>query len=87
MRYEVYINMKNDNALCTISMLSAMLETQDGSYYSLLIPFVLYSLPESKDAEISVDKVTDSMREFGFVDFPHKLTETILTKMWTKELE
>ena len=87
MRYEVYINMKNDNALCTISMLSAMLETQDGSYYSLLIPFVLYSLPESKDAEISVDKVTDSMREFGFVDFPHKLTETILTKLCTKEVD
>ena len=87
MRYEVYINMKNDNALCTISMLSAMLETQDGSYYSLLIPFVLYSLPESKDAEISVDKVTDSMREFGFVDFPHKLTETILSKLCTKEVD
>lgn len=87
MGYEVYINMKNDNALCTISMLSAMLETQDGSYYSLLIPFVLYSLPESKDSEISVDKVTDSMREFGFVDFPHKLTETILTKLCTKEVD
>ena len=81
MGYEVYINMKNDNALCTISMLSAMLETQDGSYYSLLIPFVLHSLPGSKDAEISVDAVTDSMREFGFIDFPHKLTETILTKL------
>lgn len=33
MKYEVCINMKNDNALCTISMLPAMLETQDGSYY------------------------------------------------------
>lgn len=87
MKYEVWINMKNDNALCTISMLSAMLETQDGSYYSLLIPFVLYSLPESKDTEISVDKITDSMREFGFVDFPHKLTETILTKLCTKEVD
>ena len=87
MKYEVYINMKNDNALCTISMLSAMLETQDGSYYSLLIPFVLHSLPESKDAEISVEKVTDSMRKFGFTDFPHKLTETILSKLCTKEVD
>ena len=68
-------------------MLSAMLETQDGSYYSLLIPFVLYSLPETKDAEISVDKVTEAMRKFGFVDFPHKLTETILTKLCTKEVD
>ena len=27
------------------------------------------------------------MREFGFVDFPHKLTETILTKLCTKEVD
>ena len=87
MKYEVCINMKNDNALCTISMLSAMLETQDGSYYSLLIPFVLHSLPELKDSEISVEKVTESMRKFGFTDFPHKLTETILSKLCTKEVD
>lgn len=87
MRYEVNIDMKNDNALCTISMLSAMLENQDGSYYSLLIPFVLYSIPEVKGANISIDKVTASMREFGFVDFPHKLAETILLKLCSKEID
>lgn len=87
MIYEVIIDMKNVNALCTISMLSAMLETQDGNYYSLLTPFVLYSLPEVKDAEISVSKVTESMRNFGFSDFPHKLTERILNKLCRKEFK
>lgn len=58
MKYEVYIDMKNENALCTISMLSALLENQEGDYYNLLIPFLLHSLPEHKDAEISVEKTT-----------------------------
>ena len=32
MQFEVYIDMNNENALYTVSMLSAMLETQDGDY-------------------------------------------------------
>lgn len=81
MKYEVYIDMKNENALCTISMLSALLENQEGDYYNLLIPFLLHSLPEHKDAEISVENTTMAMREFGFVDFPYKLTERMLNRL------
>lgn len=81
MKYEVYINMKNENALCTISMLSALLENQEGDYYNLLIPFLLHSLPEKKDAEISVEKITMAMREFGFIDFPYKLAERMLNRL------
>lgn len=81
MKCEVYIDMKNENALCTISMLSALLENGNGDYYSLLIPFLLYSLPENKDAEISVDKTVLAMREFGFADFPYRLTEKLLYRL------
>ena len=81
MKYEVNIDMKNDNALCTISMLSALLETQGGNYYNLLTPFVLYSLPNEVGAEISVSEVTTSMKAFGFVDFPQKLAERILSRL------
>lgn len=81
MKYEVCMDMRNENALCTISMLSALLETQGGDYLNLLNPFVLYSLPRNTGQEISVDEVTKSMREFGFVDFPYKLTETLLNRL------
>lgn len=81
MYYEVYIDMKNENALYTVSMLSAMLENGTGNYLDLLTPFVLYSLPNTVDAQISIDAVTENMREFGFKDFPHKTTEKILNRL------
>lgn len=73
--------MKNENALYTVSMLSAMLENGTGNYLDLLTPFVLYSLPNTVDAQISIDAVTENMREFGFKDFPHKTTEKILNRL------
>ncbi len=81
MEYEVYIDMKNENALYTVSMLSAMLENGTGNYLDLLTPFVLYSLPNTANSKISVDAITDALREFGFKDFPHKTTERILDRL------
>ena len=81
MRHEVYLDMRNDNTLCTISMLSAMLESQNGDYYNLLTPFVLYSFPHSIDAEIVVGNVVQAMKDFGFADFPHKLCEKLLERL------
>lgn len=81
MDYGVYINMKNENALYTVSMLSAMLECGTGNYLDLLAPFVLNSLPNAIDSAISIDAVTEAMREFGFKDFPHKTTEKILDRL------
>ena len=81
MNYGVYIDMKNENALYTVSMLSAMLESGTGNYLDLLTPFVLYSLPNTVDAQISIDTVTEEMRQFGFKDFPHKTTEKILDRL------
>ena len=81
MRHEVYLEMRNDNTLCTISMLSAMLESQNGDYYNLLTPFVLYSFPHSIDAEIVVGNVVQAMKDFGFADFPHKLCEKLLERL------
>ena len=87
MRFEVKIDIKNENALCTISMLSALLETQGGNYYGLLTPFILCSLPTAENTEISPEKVTESLHSFGFADFPNKLTETILTKLCSKPID
>lgn len=81
MSKEVYIDMKNENALYTVSMLSAMLEGGTGNYLDLLTPFVLYSLPNIEGSQISVDAVTEAMHEFGFKDFPHKTTEKILDRL------
>ena len=73
--------MKNENALYTVSMLSAMLEDGTGNYLDLLTPFVLYSLPKTIDSPISIDAVTEAMREFGFKDFPYKTSEKILNRL------
>lgn len=81
LEYGVYIDMKNENALYTVSMLSAMLENGTGNYLDLLTPFVLYSLPNVAGSNISVDAVTEAMRDFGFKDFPHKTTEKILDRL------
>lgn len=81
MQFEVYIDMNNENALYTVSMLSAMLETQDGDYYNLIIPFVLHCIPKERGIEVNVDDVASRMKEFGFVDFPIKLTESLLDKL------
>lgn len=77
----VYIDMKNENALYTVSMLSAILESGTGNYLDLLTPFVLCCLPTAVDAPISVDLVTEKMYNFGFKDFPHKITERILDRL------
>jgi len=84
MNCEVIIDMRNDNTLCTISMLSAMLENQDGDYYSLLMPFVLCSLPKTLGTEIIVNDVTQAMNNYGFVDFPYRLCETLLERLCRK---
>lgn len=81
MNYRVFIDMKNENALYTVSMLSAMLEDGTGNYLDLLTPFVLYSLPKTIDSPISIDAVTEAMREFGFKDFPYKTSEKILNRL------
>lgn len=81
MQYEVYIDMSNENALYTVSMLSAMLEAQDGDYYNLLMPFLLSCLPDNTGSEVNVKDITEKMKEYGFVDFPIKLTETLLGKL------
>ena len=87
MSYEVYLDMRNDNTLCTISMLSAMLESQNGDYYSLLTPFVLYSLPHTVDKEIVVGNIVQSMKDFGFVDFPYKLCEKLLERLCRPDVD
>ena len=77
----MYIDMKNENTLYTVSMLSAMLENGTGNNLDLLASFVLYSLPNTANSKISVDAITDVLREFGFKDFPHKTTERILDRL------
>lgn len=84
MNCEVIIDMRNDNTLCTISMLSAILENQDGDYYSLLTPFILCSLPKTLGAEIIVNDVALAMNNYGFVDFPYRLCETLLERLCRK---
>ena len=75
----VYIDMSNKNALCTISMLSSMIEAKPNGYLDILTPFVLNCIPTVIGDTVSVDDVTNKMqKEYGFTGFPRGLTEKIL---------
>lgn len=75
----VYIDMSNKNALCTISMLSSMIEAKPNGYLDILTPFVLNCIPTGIGDTVSVDDVTSKMqKEYSFTGFPRGLTEKLL---------
>lgn len=78
----VYINMRNKNALCTVSMLSAMIENKSQGYLDILKPFVLICLPTEIGALISPAEITEKLQsEYGFSGFPCGLTTKLLKKL------
>lgn len=65
------INMRNPNALCTVGMLSALLEGGSQDYTDLISPFILAAVPESVGSKIELAEVQKTLRnEFGFEDMP-----------------
>lgn len=76
---EVIIDMKNENALYTVSMLAAFAEKWNKNYLDLLKPFFLHCLPSQIGETIDIESISIKMTdEFGFEKFPRKVAEKIL---------
>lgn len=81
MSFEVMVNMGNPNALCTIGLLSAFLESKKRDYVDLVSPFVLRSIPTNIDMLIEPIEIQNALREeFGFEKFPLGLIISILRR-------
>ena len=77
----VIMNMRNPNALCTVGMLSALLENGNHDYVDLISPFILASVPETVGSKIELAEVQKTIRdEFGFEDMPLDFIRGILQR-------
>ncbi len=77
----VTLDMKNPNALCTVGMLSALLEREKRDYIDLVSPFILASLPTTIGQEIDVEHIQSTIkREYGFDNMPLGFIEAILQR-------
>ena len=78
---EVSINMMHESSLTTVAMLAAYIESMNGHYLDLLVPFVEYCLPDSVGTKVSLKKVSEKMAsEFGIENMPNNLVEAILKR-------
>lgn len=78
---EVRLNMGNPNALCTVGMLSALLEKDKRDYIDLISPFVLATLPDTVGEEINATEIQTALKQnFGFEDMPLDFIKGILQR-------
>lgn len=77
----VYIDMRNENALYTVSMLASFSEKLGKDYLDLLMPFIQYCLPQKIGAVIDLETLQKKMVDCGFESFPKKVIEKILDRM------
>ena len=78
----VYIDMKNENALYTVSMLAAFSEKVGKDYLDLLIPFIKHCLPQQVGTVIEIKTIQRKMiDDCGFASFPKKVVEKTLDRI------
>ena len=81
MIYEVIVSMLHESSLTTVAMLAAYIESMNGHYLDLLVPFVEYCLPDSIGIKVDLKKVSEKMTsEFGIENMPNSLVEAILKR-------
>ena len=76
--------MKNDSALISTSILTAIWEETRKDNIELITPFIKYLIyKDYKIGEvISREQIIDNLKtEFSFNDFPHAVLEVILKRM------
>ena len=73
--------MLHESSLTTVAMLAAYIESMNGHYLDLLVPFVEYCLPDSIGTKVDPKKVSEKMAsEFGIENMPNSLVEAILKR-------
>ena len=77
--------MKNNSALISTAMLSAIFEESRKDSISLLIPFVTKIISEENTADESI--IVEKMeRIYSFNNFPHAIVKVIIKRMKKKEI-
>lgn len=76
----VWINMKNNNALISVAMLTTFLNNKK-DYLDMISPFVYSTLSLSVGEKVNVQIIQDKMgKEYGFEDIPIKVINKILSR-------
>lgn len=76
--------MKNDSALISTSILTAIWDETHKDNIELITPFIKYLIYKNYklDEVINREKIIDDLKnEFSFNDFPHAILEVILKRM------
>lgn len=82
----VMLNMRNPNTLCTVGMLSALLENGSQDYTDLISPFILAAAPETAGEKVNLTEIQETMRsEFGFEDMPINFIKRVLQRHSEKD--
>lgn len=80
------IDMRNQNALCTVGMLSALLENGSQDYTDLISPFILASTPENVGEKVELSEVQETVRKnYGFEDMPLDFIKGVLQRYANKD--
>ena len=83
MLLRVVSSMKQNNALVSTALLSAIFEEKKQDNISLLIPFVIKLI--DKYPRITEEEISDKMiKEYSFSNFPHAIVRIIINRMKTK---
>lgn len=83
MLLKVVSSMKQNNALVSTALLSAIFDEKKQDNISLLIPFVIkliYKYPKIKEEEIG----SKMIEEYSFSNFPHAIVRIIINRMKSK---
>ena len=73
--------MIHDSSLTTVALLSAYTENPQRHYLDLLIPFVVYCLPDEIGSVIRFDAVSQKLEsEFGIVGTPEKIIKAVIRR-------
>ncbi len=81
----VVSNLKNNSALISTAMLSAIFEENKQDNIALLIPFVIKIIYDDND--VSENDIVDIMRStYSFHDFPHAICRLIINRLKKQQI-
>ena len=77
----VMLDMRNPNTLCTVGVLSALLEDGSRDYTDLISPFILAAVPGNVGDIVDLAAVQQTVRnEFGFEKMPLNFIRGVLNR-------
>lgn len=77
---------KSKDSIITPALLTAFLEKENKDILNILLPFVLYLLPQSKDEFVDIDVIVSELEnKFGFDSVPSNVVSKLLERAKKQE--